>query len=163
MFRRSHFAASALALIFSSIALGTPVSAGGASPFASLAGSWSGTGTVRFDGGQSERLKCRGSYTLKNSGAGMGLALRCASASAKIDLRSMLAYQGGRVSGNWEERTFNASGNLAGRASSSSMTLSIGGGLTGSMSLSFSGSSQSVSIITTGTGLKGVTIRLRRS
>ena len=92
----------------------------------------------------------------------MGLAIRCASASAKIDLRSLLAYEGGRVSGNWEERTFNASGEVTGRASSGSMTLNIGGGISGSMSVSLSGSSQSVSIRTSGSGLKGVSISLRR-
>jgi hypothetical protein len=37
-----------------------------------------------------------------------------------------------------------------------------GGGLSGSMSVSFSGSRQSVSINTTGSGLKGVSISLRR-
>lgn len=162
MFHRFSFAALAASALFASSAIALPASAAGASPFTGMAGSWSGTGTVRFEGGQSEQLRCRGSYTVKNSGAGMGLALRCASASAKIDLRSLLDYHGGRVSGSWEERTFNASGDVSGRASNGHLSLVIGGGLSGSMSVSFTGSSQSVSIRTSGTGLKGVSISLRR-
>lgn len=138
-------------------------SAQGVNPLSKLAGSWSGSGTARFEGGQSERLTCRGHYTVKDGGAGIGLALRCASTSAKIDLRSLLNYQGGRVTGSWEERSFNASGGVSGRASSGNLSLAIsGGGLSGSMSVSFSGSRQSVSINTTGSGLKGVSISLRR-
>ncbi len=138
-------------------------SAQSANPLSKLAGSWSGSGTIRFEGGQSERLTCRGYYTIKAGGAGIGLALRCASSNAKIDLRSLLSYQGGRVSGSWEERTFNAAGGVSGRASSGYMSLAIsGGGLSGSMSVSFSDSSQAVSINTSGTSLKGVSISLRR-
>lgn len=141
----------------------TASSAQGANPLSKLAGSWSGSGTIRFEGGQSERLTCRGYYTIKDGGAGIGLALRCASSSAKIDLRSLLNYQGGRVSGSWEERTFNATGGVSGRASSGNMNLAIsGGGLSGSMSVSFSGSSQAVSINTSGTSLNGVSINLHR-
>lgn len=130
-------------------------------PLAAMAGSWSGAGSVRFEGGRTERLSCRGRYTTKPNG--VGIALRCASASANIDLHSTLSYRAGRVFGSWEERSFNASGSASGRASSGSMKLAIsGGGLSGSMSVSFSGSSQSVSINTSGTGLRSVSIRLRR-
>lgn len=132
-----------------------------ASPITQLAGSWQGSGAVRFEGGQSERLTCRGYYTAK--GAGIAIALRCASSSAMINLRSTLSYNSGYLSGSWEERTFNASGEVSGRAANGSMNLVIhGSGLSGSMSVSFSGSSQSVSISTSGTGLKSVSITLRR-
>ena len=164
MFRRSLQAALVAAAVFASPAIAPSVSAAqGASPLSKLAGSWSGSGTARFEGGQSERLTCRGHYTIKDGGTGIGVALRCASSSAKIALRSLLNYQEGRVSGSWEERTFNASGTLSGRASSASMNLAIrGSGMSGSMSVSFGGSSQSVSINTSGTGLKGISISLRR-
>ena len=163
MIRHSFAAALIAVAMLASPASIVASSAQGVNPLSKLAGSWSGSGTVRFEGGQSERLTCRGHYTIKNGGAGIGLALRCASSSAKIDLRSLLNYQGGRVSGSWEERTFNAAGGVSGRASAGSMSLAIsGGGLSGSMSVSFSASSQSVNINTSGTGLKGVSISMRR-
>lgn len=148
-----------LALLFSM----TPARADGVGPLAKLAGSWSGSGTAKFEGGQSEKLECRGHFTIKSGESGMGLALRCASAGAKIDMRSLLAVDNGSVSGTWEERTFNASGNLAGKASSGSLSLVIsGGGLAGSMSMTFSQSSQSVHFTTSGTALRSASIRLNR-
>lgn len=130
-------------------------------PLAAMAGSWSGAGTVQFEGGRAERLSCRGHYTGKSQG--VGIALRCASASAKIDLRSTLTYRSGRVFGSWEERTFNASGSASGRASIGSLRLAISGsGLSGSMSVSFGRASQSISVRISGTSLRGVSISLHR-
>lgn len=163
MFRRSLQAAMLAAALTTSPLLVSASFGQSANPLAQLAGSWSGSGKVRFEGGQSERLTCRGHYTIKDGGTGVGLALRCASSSAKIDLRSLLNYKSGRITGSWEERSFNASGGVSGRASSGSMSLAINGGLSGSMSVSFNGSRQSVSINTSGTGLKAVSINLRRS
>ena len=93
----------------------------------------------------------------------MTLAIRCANPSIKIDLRANLAFSNGSVSGTWEERTYNATGNVTGKASPGKLSLAIeGGGLTGRMSISFSGGSQSVSISTQGTGLKGVNLSLSK-
>lgn len=132
-------------------------------PLSALAGSWRGSGSARFEGGKSERLTCQGHYTVKAGGSQLGLALRCASASAKIDLRSALHYAQGRVSGDWEERTFNASGDVSGRASDGNLNLAIsGGGISGAIAVSFSGSSQSVSINTAGSSFRGVSISLKR-
>lgn len=163
MIRHLFAAATIVVTMLASPASIEASSAQGVNPLSKLAGSWSGSGTAHFKGGQSERLTCRGHYTVKDGGAGIGIALRCASSSAKIDLRSLLNYQAGRVSGSWEERTFNAAGGVSGRASNGSMRLAIGGsGLSGSMSVSFSDSSQSVSINTSGTDLKVVSISMRR-
>jgi hypothetical protein len=129
--------------------------------FAPLGGSWAGSGQVRFEGGKSERITCRAYYTPREGGAGLSVALRCASASNKIELRSTMSSTAGRVTGSWEERTYNASGTLTGRASRGNLTLAFsGGGLSGSMQVSTSGSSQQVSISTSGGGLTGVSISL---
>lgn len=134
------------------------------SPFAALGGSWSGAGQVRFTGGSSEALKCRAYYTAKDAGASLGLAIICASPSSKIELRATLAYEGGKVSGMWEERTFNATGAVTGQANPNKITLSInGGGFSGSMAVGVHGASQTVTISTTGIGMTGVNINLSRS
>lgn len=154
-----------LSMLAASILLASApqVDAADGNPLAGLAGSWRGSGNARFEGGKSERLTCQGHYTVKAGGSQLGLALRCASASAKIDLRSALHYAQGRVSGDWEERTFNASGGISGRASQGNLNLAIsGGGISGAMAVSFSGSSQSVSINTSGSSFRGVSISLKR-
>jgi hypothetical protein len=138
-------------------------SAADSNPFSTLDGSWSGNGQMRLDGGTTERLKCTAYYRMKDGGSGLGIAIRCSSQNNKIELRADLKNQGGKLSGSWEERTFNATGDVTGKASDSRIALSIvGGGLTGTMVMTYTTSSQRVSITTQGTGLKGVTISLKR-
>lgn len=155
---RRCMAASFIALT----ALASPVAAAG--PFAGYNGSWTGSGHIRLDDGKTESLKCKAYYTPKDDGDAIGLALRCASASNKIELRAQLAADGSRVSGSWEERTFNASGSVSGEASSTHIKLAInGGGFTGSMSVTTSGANQSISVTTQGgMALRGISISMRR-
>jgi hypothetical protein len=141
-----------------------PTAAAADNLFALLNGSWVGAGQIRLDSGSTETLKCRAFYTAKDDGAGLGLAIRCASTSNKIELRANLVYSGGKVSGSWEERQFNAGGSVSGQASSSRASLSIeGGGVSGSLTVSLNGETQSVLIQTSGIGLKAVNISLSRS
>ena len=132
-------------------------------PFAALGGSWTGAGQVRFTSGSSEALKCRAYYTPKDGGQSLGLAIICASPSNKIELRANLVYEGGKVTGSWEERTYNAAGAVTGQANPGKISLSInGGGFSGSMAVGFSGGNQTVTISTTGIGMTGVSINLSR-
>src|SRR4051794_15594685 len=96
-------------------------SAASAGPFDTLGGSWSGAGNIRLEGGRSEGLKCKAYYT--PHGGTMGLALRCASASNKIELRAKLNSNGNQVSGSWEERTFNLAGSASGQAAGNTIRL----------------------------------------
>ena len=132
------------------------------SPFAALVGTWGGKGTARLEGGKSERLSCKGYYSGKGDST-LRLNIICANPSTKVELRSVLNYSNGRVTGTWEERNYNQSGTITGSASASKMRLTIGGGaLTGSLSVSIGGSSQSVSLKTEGSVLKGVSIKFAR-
>ena len=153
---------SSVFALAAALLLATPAGATDA-VFGTFNGNWSGSGQIRLDSGASEKIKCNAYYTPKDAGAGLGLAIRCASASYKIELRSQLKSQGGRISGSWEERNFNAAGDVTGQASGSKISLSVaGGGMTGTMSVSASGETQSVTITTQGTGLKSVNISLSR-
>jgi hypothetical protein len=152
-------AVTAAALSFQS----TPPHAQGAGAFNGLSGSWSGNGQVRLAGGRTEQLKCTAYYTERSGGNGLGLAIRCANASSKIEMRANLTNNGGRISGSWEERQYNAAGSVSGQSTGNRLQLSItGGGLQGSMSVTTSGRTQNVSITTSGTGLEGVTINLSK-
>jgi hypothetical protein len=133
-------------------------------PFANLKGAWTGGGQIRLEGGRTERISCKAYYTPRDAGTGVGISLRCASSSYSINLRSTLASEGGRVTGEWEETNFGASGNVTGRATSGNLAVAIsGGGLNGSMSVSFGGATQQVSINTSGVAMKGVSISLARN
>ncbi len=131
-------------------------------PFLSLAGTWNGSGTANFEGGTTESLRCKGYYTNASGGSNLGLSIRCANASAKVELRANLNYANGAVSGQWEERTYNQSGTVNGNASSNKLTLAISGGIQGSMSVSVGGRSHSVTVSTSGPVLKGINISMSR-
>jgi hypothetical protein len=160
-----RFALAAGAVVAATVSLVDTSAAKTSGPFSVLAGTWSGSGQARLDGGRSETLKCKASYTDRNDGSGLGIALRCAGAAAgTIDLRASLASNGGRVSGNWEERQYNASGSVSGQVNGNRISVSInGGGLNGTMSVTTNGSSQSVQISTDGGTFKGMSIGLSRN
>ena len=136
--------------------------ASAASPFDRLAGNWTGGGRVTFEGGQTERLRCNARYSSSGSGNRLDLILRCANSATSFELRGDLAYQGGRVSGNWQERTLGASGRAAGRANAGSIVMRISGSASGSMSVALSGAAQTVTVTTLDTALRGINVSLRR-
>lgn len=131
-----------------------------ASPFDTLLGTWRGSGTVRLNTG-TERLSCNAYYT--GGGQRLGMAIRCTSPSGKVEIRSKLSLSGNQLSGNWEERTYNASGAASGTANPGKLNIRVSGSIRGSMVVNYSNSSQSVSISTSGSPLQGVSIRLTRS
>lgn len=151
--------ATAIAAVLVSTFSATPSHA--ANVFKQLAGTWSGSGNVRFSNGKRERLKCRAYYTKKGA-SGLGLAIRCASSSNKIHMRGVLRGGGSAISGTWEERTFNAGGSVSGKATGSSLRLAIRGSISGSLSISVKGKRHSVHISTGASDLKGVSLSFRR-
>lgn len=140
--------------------LAHPAGAGG--PFAQLAGTWSGKGKVTFEGGKSEVLACTAYYVTRDAGAGLGLAIRCATTSYKTEIRSNLRYANGKLSGQWEERNFNAAGDASGEVTPERISLRFTGAINGSMTILQTGSKQLVSIATSGGGLSAVSIGLSR-
>lgn len=152
--------ASAIAMVFATVPV--PAMAASDNPFVSLAGTWSGSGTARFDEGKTESLRCKGYYTNNGNPNTLGLSIRCANASAKVELRASLLDTNGAVTGSWEERTYNQSGTVQGRVTPTRMTLSITGGINGTMTVAISGSSHSVTVASSGPSFKGVHISLSR-
>ena len=135
-----------------------------ADPLHPFLGSWGGTGRVIVDDGKSEQIKCNGYYRPTDGQTGLGVSIRCASASYSIQLRSALTINGSQISGSWEERTFNVQGQLSGRMDGERMVLTIdGGALKAAMTIAVSGSSQSVVLTTQGSGLREVRMALARA
>ena len=131
-----------------------------ASPFKPLLGTWGGTGIFELKSGTKERITCNAYYTGGESQ--MGMNIRCSSDNQKIEMRSKLSLADGKITGKWEERTFNAQGDIKGKASKKKMKLNISGAVSGSMNVTFSRVRQEVQINTEGTELKVVNITLTR-
>src|SRR5262249_14043896 len=94
---RAITAASGALLAFALLAA-PPVRAQATGPFAVLAGSWSGTGTVNTKDGLHERVKCLAKYVSEKAGNSLELDLRCASDSYKVEFSSSIVQSGGSPS-----------------------------------------------------------------
>jgi hypothetical protein len=139
-------AALAFVLGFSLTQGATRVLAAG--PFSDLTGDWSGSGYITMSDGKRERLRCRASYSVTSAGEAVDIAIRCASDSYKFDLSGYLRNSNGAVSGQWSETNFNSAGTLSGRASGNSIKAqAVGSTFSAGLSMTTSGSHQSVTIL----------------
>ncbi|THD75202.1 MAG: hypothetical protein E7813_01640 [Bradyrhizobium sp.] len=131
-------------------------------PFTSMAGNWSGGGTVTLDDGSSERIRCRASYAVNASGTGLNQTLVCASDSYKFNLAANVVAEGGSLSGTWSESNRNANGTLQGRGSNGNFqVVASAAGFTANISLTTHGNRQSV-VIKTDTAFRTAAISLSR-
>ena len=132
-------------------------------PFAALSGSWSGNGIIKKANGGSERIRCRSVY--EPSAANLGLRIRCASDSFNIDINASVAYQGGSVSGHWQEATRNLSGDISGRTSGGGSEVQVvasASGVAFNITVTTHGGHQSVSIVPPGVEITEVTVSMER-
>jgi hypothetical protein len=159
---RSNIAPAAL-LLLASLCLPGSAQAAVASPFAAMAGSWSGDGVLSTTDGGQERLRCRASYNVAPTGAELRLNLKRASESYNFDLASEVQYQDGAISGSWTEASRNASGTLSGRAAGDRIEAAARGqNFSANLSLTTRGSRQTVSIQPQGTNITAVSLALNR-
>jgi hypothetical protein len=144
------------------VGLWSPVRAEDSGPFAMLAGSWSGSGTVSVSNGTNERIRCNANYDVLNPN-NVQLSLRCASDSYNFNLLSAISNQGGAISGSWTEATRNTAGHLTGRVNGSQIQVAAkGGSFTADLTVQTRGDHQSVTIRSTGADVTGASITMTR-
>ena len=114
-------------------------------PFAPLAGSWSGAGTVTLDDGSTERIRCRAKYA--PIGPTMEMSLTCASDAYKFNLGANVRAEGGTIAGSWSEASRNISGSLQGRGGGGNYELVAStAGFNANIALKTSGNKQNVTM-----------------
>jgi hypothetical protein len=132
----------AAAVLFAASAAPSPSHAQ-SGPFAGLAGSWNGGGTVTLDDGSKERIRCRATYQV--GGANMTMTLTCASDAYKFSLSANVVDQGGAVSGTWSEAGRGVSGTLQGRGGGGNFeVVASTAGFNANISLRTAGNKQSI-------------------
>jgi hypothetical protein len=131
--------------------------------FKQLAGSWQGTGDLVLEDGTREKLTCSGYYVLKSEGRGLSIASLCSSAKQKFEFRSLVSENAGAISGQWEERTYHATGQVSGGVTGTAINLAFSGTIEGKVSISLKGQTHTVNVSAAGAGIKGVSISLTRS
>jgi hypothetical protein len=149
-------------LVIATLALPAQTALAAVSPFAAMAGTWTGGGVLQSSDGTQERLRCRAEYAPAGP-AELHLNLRCASASYNFDLTSNVQNRDGRISGSWTEASRNASGTISGRAAGGRIeALAQGQNFSAGLSLSTRGNRQSVSLRPRGTNITAVSLELNR-
>ena len=149
----------AAAVLFAGAIADSPVHAA-SGPFAALAGTWNGGGTVTLDDGSKERLRCRASY--EPAGPSMNMTLTCASDAYKFQLVANVVDQGGGISGSWTETSRAVSGTLSGRGAGGNFEVTASAAtFNANISLRTVGNRQSI-VMRADTQFRGATISLSR-
>jgi hypothetical protein len=131
-----------------------------AGPFAPMAGSWQGSGTVSLEDGSTERIRCRAKYA--PIGPTMEMSLTCASDAYKFNLSANVRSDGNAIAGSWSEASRNISGSLEGRGGGGSFdVVASTAGFNANISLRTSGNKQSVTM-RADSQFRGATISLSR-
>ena len=114
-------------------------------PFAPMAGTWSGSGTVTLDDGSTERIRCRAKYA--PIGPTMELSLTCASDAYKFNLGANVRAEGSAITGSWSEASRNISGSLQGRGGGGNFeVVASTAGFNASIAMKTSGNKQTVTM-----------------
>src|SRR3979411_3466245 len=83
--------------------------------FDNVAGSWSGSGSMKPSDGPRERVRCKVDYIVKNAGQSVKMNVRCASDAYKMDLSANIDQNGSALSGNWFESQYRQGGKVSGQ------------------------------------------------
>jgi hypothetical protein len=135
--------------------------AAAAGPIEELDGYWSGGGTVVFSEG-SERVKCAVRYKVGQGGAQIKQTMRCASADYSINATAELAVSGAQVAGNWEEKTYSASGQVSGRYTGTFVLSIKGANFSAAMNVNLSSCKQSITIHPRGLEVRRISMNLAK-
>lgn len=104
------------------------------SPFKELPGRWVGQGRLGLQNGQAETVKCRATYFLSDSTDQLKQNIRCASASGKIEVKSLVTHNAGKLTGTWKEQIYELGGDLTGEVTPRGFRIKVvGSGLTANM------------------------------
>src|SRR5690349_15191364 len=82
-----------------------------------MAGRWSGTGSMKPSDGPREKIHCKVAYDVKRPGRSIKLDLKCASDAYKLILSADIEEDGDNLSGNWFESEWRQGGKIVGTSS----------------------------------------------
>jgi hypothetical protein len=133
-------------------------------PFAAMAGTWTGGGTIDLTNDIHEKLRCRATYNYGQSNNSLALAIRCASDNYKFELTSNVVERGGQISGQWNESAYGVSGSISGRVNGGRISaVARGDSFTAALSVNTNGNRQSVTITPQATYIINVQISMGKA
>jgi predicted secreted protein len=145
------------------LGIANPGFADSASPFKELPGRWVGDGRIGLKDGKVETVKCRATYFLSDDANELKQNIRCASASGKIEVKSVVTHKAGVLTGSWNELIYNLGGALDGKVTPRGFRISVhGSGLTANMDVIVKDEKQIVEIQFFDSALIGLTLILQK-
>lgn len=159
---------AALLFIFTMIFVGVatspvPLGAQQASPFAALAGRWTGEGRLGLKASPAETVKCRATYFLTDGKDELKQNIRCATAGGSIEVQSQIENAAGVLSGHWKETTRNLEGDLTGAVKPNGLRIVVkGGDLTANMDILVRDNKQVVEIQFINSALVGLSLLMTK-
>jgi hypothetical protein len=133
-------------------------------PFAAMAGTWTGGGTIDLTNDIHEKLRCRATYNYGQSNSSLVLAIRCASDNYKFELTSNVQERGGVLSGTWNESAYGVSGSISGRVAGGKVTaMARGDSFTAALTVNTAGGRQTVTITPQATYIINVQINMSKA
>ena len=93
-----------------------------------LEGSWSGAGQIVFPSGETERARCRASFS-RSGGDSFGMNAVCATASARVQQNAQITrVSGNRYRGEFRNNEYGLSGSIRIVVNGDSLDASLSGG-----------------------------------
>jgi hypothetical protein len=132
-------------------------------PFKELPGRWVGEGRIGLKDGKTESVKCRATYFVNAAGDELKQNIRCASASGKIEVKSVVNAKNGKLSGTWNELMYNLGGEMSGEVTQRGFRIAVrAGDLTANMDVIVMNDRQIVEIQFFSSTLRGLTLILKK-
>lgn len=157
------FRFSILAVATLLLAAASPASSQPKTPFDDFPGFWSGEGRLGFSDGKFEKVSCRTTYFLDPTVEQLKQNIRCASGSAKIEVKSEVTHAAGKLSGTWSELVYDKSGALTGEITARGLRVGIAGaGVKANMDIMLRGGKQIIEIQFFDSTLLGLSLLLEK-
>lgn len=133
-------------------------------PFKELPGRWVGEGRLGLKEGKTEKVQCRATYFVNPAGNELKQNIRCASASGKIEVKSLVnASKDGKLTGTWNELVYNLGGQMTGEVTERGLRIIVrAGDLTANMDVIVMNDRQVVEIQFFNSTLRGLTLILKK-
>ena len=133
-------------------------------PFEGLAGLWSGQGRLGFKDGKIENVTCRTTYFVSVDANELKQNIRCASGGAKIEVKSLVKHDAGKLAGTWTETVYDKSGDISGAVTPRGFLVTVkGSDVNASMDIIVRDVRQIIEIHFTDSTLLGLTLVLSKS
>ncbi len=156
----TRFGIAALSLGYAAL---TPAAALVEGPFSNLPGRWTGQGRLGFAEAKSENITCRATYFVNETGEKLDQNIRCASAGAKVEIKSALTHDHGKLTGSWSELIYNKAGELTGEITKQGYRINVkGDDLNATMEIIVRDSKQLIEIHFNNSTLIGLSLMMQK-